>query len=129
VPLRNLLTRAAFIIEDDGIDRTVLPEMISKERDWNIVEAADAEAALGMLRGALRPDLCFLDLQMPQMDGLSLLREIRANPELRNLRIAVSSALQDREKIRSLAELKVAGYLLKPLAMTKVHATLKAATG
>jgi CheY-like chemotaxis protein len=118
-------TRKALVVDDDPVARTFLRDAIAQEGGWEIMEAADGVAALEQLHGGLRPDLCFLDLQMAGMDGTHFLMEIRADPALRNLRVAVTSGVKDREKIRVLAQLQVSAYLLKPLDLAKVRAALQ----
>jgi CheY-like chemotaxis protein len=127
-PVRPVSARKALVVDDDPVARTFLRDAIAHEGGWEVTEAADGVAALEQLHGGLRPDLCFLDLQMAGMDGTHFLMEIRADPALRHLRVAVTSGLKDREKIRVLAQLQVSAYLLKPLDLAKVRAALQAVT-
>jgi two-component system cell cycle response regulator DivK len=88
------------------------------------VEASDGREALERIREML-PDLVLLDIQMPEMDGYQVLREIRNDPVLRNLRVVALTAFAmqgDRE--RALA----AGfddYLTKPVAVGRLKAQLE----
>jgi two-component system chemotaxis response regulator CheY len=65
---------------------------------------------------------------MPEIDGLSLLSDIRSEPALEKLRVAVISADRDPEKIRALARLQIDAYLLKPVDAAKLRAALRAVT-
>jgi two-component system, chemotaxis family, chemotaxis protein CheY len=123
--LRDLLTRIALVADDDATSRAALAALIAAEPHWEVIEAANGRTVLEKLRSGPIPDFCFLDLQMPEMDGLAVLQEIRRDPELENLRVAVTSGQTDRDKIRVLAQLKIDAYLLKPVDGAKVRAALR----
>ncbi len=121
---RNLLARTALVADDDALTRKVLAEIIRAEPDWEVVEAEDGLAALELMRGGLRPDLAVLDLRMPRLDGQSLLQRIREDPHLRRMPVVIISGQQDREQVRLLAQLRISGYVLKPLDMLKARAAI-----
>ena len=129
VVTRNLLHKTVLVVEDDLMERTALSAIIKQEAGWEIVEATSGINALEQLRDGLRPDLCLFDLRMPQMDGLSLLEQIRSDSSLQKLRVAIMSGEQDRAKILSLSKLGISEYLLKPANPAKVRAALRAAAG
>jgi CheY-like chemotaxis protein len=89
-----------------------------------VVEASDGREAIEKIRELL-PDLVLLDIQMPEMDGYEVLREIRNDPALQGLRVVALTAFAmqgDRE--RALA----AGfddYLTKPVTVAKLKAQLE----
>jgi len=58
-----------------------------------------------------------------------LIQRIREDAALRNLRVVVASGDQDRDHVRSLAQLNISGYLLKPFDGAKVAAVLRQTTG
>lgn len=122
----DLLTKVAMVIDDDAVGRTALTALVKAEPHWNVIEVNGGRAAIDKLSSGKLPDLCFLDLQMPEMDGMAVLAAIRSNPKLTNLRVAVTSGERDREKIRELARMRIETYLLKPLDATKVRAALRA---
>lgn len=125
--LRDLLTKIALVVDDDATSRAALTSLIKAEPHWQVLEAVDGRTALEQLHAGPRPDLCFLDLQMPETDGQEVLTRIRNDPKLEGLRVAVTSAETDREKIRTLAKLRIDAYLLKPLDSVKVRAALRGA--
>lgn len=129
VVTRNLLSKTVLMVEDDLLERTALTAIINQETGWDIVEATSGIHALAQLRDGLRPDLCLIDLRMPQMDGLALLEQIRGDPSLQKLRVAILSGEQDRSKILSLSKLGISDYLLKPANPGKLRAALRAAAG
>ena len=83
------------------------------------VRRTDTEGeALEMLRGGSIPNsrrLVLLDLNMPKMNGLEFLREIRNDPQLATLNVVVlTTSNEDRDRVDAY-QLNVAGYLLKPV--------------
>jgi len=60
-----------------------------------------------------RPDMVLLDLAMPEMDGLTMLRALRAMPGGRDVPVIILSAISDKNKIVQAAALGIAGYVLK----------------
>ncbi|MDX2186929.1 MAG: response regulator [Opitutaceae bacterium] len=123
---RNLLVKTIFIVDDDEVSRTALRDILRSCGQWEILEAKDGQDAINRLYGGLRPDLIFADLLMPRLDGFSMLQRIRDEPTLRTLRVVVTSADNDRDRVRALAQLQVSGYLLKPFDPVKVIQSLKA---
>jgi DNA-binding NarL/FixJ family response regulator len=126
---RNLLNKTVLMVEDDILERTALSAIIKQETGWEIVEATSGISALEQLRDGLRPDLCLIDLRMPQMNGLSLLEQIRGDNSLQKLRVAILSGDQDRATIIALSKLGISDYLLKPANPVKLRAALRAAAG
>lgn len=129
IPTRNLLHKTVLMVEDDVLERTALTSIINQETGWDIVEATSGIHALQQLRDGLRPDLCLIDLRMPQMDGVALLEQIRGDSALQKLRVAIMSGEQDRTKIIALSKLGISDYLLKPANPVKLRAALRAAAG
>jgi CheY-like chemotaxis protein len=89
----------------------------------SIIEASDGREALNKIRES-RPDLVLLDIQMPEMDGYAVLREIRSDPALHHLRVVALTAFAmqgDRERA---LEAGFDDYLTKPVTMAKLKAQL-----
>lgn len=111
-----------FIIDDDPVSRTALLDILGPHQGWDIREAENGLVALDILHSGFRPDLCLLDLQMPDMGGVELLKRMRCLPEYRNLKVVVTSAERERRTIETLARLQISGYLLKPFDAAKTRA-------
>ncbi len=89
-----------------------------------VIVARDGEEALDILfgrgpereaKGPLLPQLVLLDLKLPRMDGLEVLREIRSQPSTRRLPVVIlTSSVEDRDRI-SAYELGVNSYVRKPV--------------
>jgi CheY-like chemotaxis protein len=120
-----------LLVDDDEVDVMNVQRAFEKGRITNpMFVAGDGEEALRMLRGTDYPRdrrLLLLDLNMPRMSGIELLREIRADPALRSLPVVVlTTSDAERDKVDAY-DLHVAGYLLKPVTVgtfVEVMATL-----
>ncbi len=78
-------------IEDNPSEARLFSETArSLNLSWHITNAEDGEAGLGLLQsGEERPDVIILDLNLPGMDGLELLRHVKADRNLKDIRVIV----------------------------------------
>ncbi|PTY04769.1 hypothetical protein DB347_18875 [Opitutaceae bacterium EW11] len=126
---KNLLAKTVLIADDDELTRMTLRGVFETEGGWEIVEAVDGLNALEILRNGLRPDLVMLDLKMPRLDGQTLLMRIREDAQLRKIPVVIVSGLQARERVVALAQLRISGYLLKPIDLSKARTAIHVAMG
>ncbi|MBK9989987.1 MAG: response regulator [Verrucomicrobia bacterium] len=126
---KNLLVRTALIADDNATERAALKEIFKRQPGWELIQAIDGQDALDKLHAGLRPDLLMVDLRMPKLDGFAFIQRVREDVNLRKLRVVVVSSDHDREQVRALAQLSIAGYLLKPFDEAKVKVTLLQAAG
>jgi len=111
-----------LLVDDDEVDVMNVQRAFKKNNILNpLYVASNGLEALDMLRGnapVTVPDerrLVLLDLNMPKMNGLEFLREIRSDPHLKSLSVVVLTTSNDeRDKVEAY-NLNVAGYILKPV--------------
>jgi two-component system, LytTR family, response regulator len=110
----------ALIVDDEPLARRRIRTLLARERDVEIVEeCADGATAADAIRRR-RPDLIFLDVQMPEMNGFDVLRAV--GPELTGAVVFVTAYEQF-----SLAAFDVHAldYLLKPFHRTRFQETMR----
>ena len=105
-----------FLIVDDfstmrRIVRGLLKEMGCNKAD----EAEDGVVALDMLRAG-KYDFVVSDINMPNMNGFELLKQIKADPQLRHLPVLMVTAEARKEDIVQAAQSGAAGYIVKPFS-------------
>jgi CheY-like chemotaxis protein len=81
-----------------------------------ITEAHNAEVALELLREKkYKPDIIILDLNMPKINGIELLRILKSNDLLKYIPIVILTTSTNQRDVKECYEMGIAGYLLKPL--------------
>ena len=108
--------RRMLVIEDDPGVCDLIREWIALE-GWDMDVACEHDGVLGLMRlGLMMPDVLVLDLALPGMDGVEVLRRVRAAPEFRDMCvIVVSGELHRREFRCGLTEADPDVVLTKPL--------------
>jgi CheY-like chemotaxis protein len=108
-----------LLVEDDDVDVMNVHRAFEKGRiDNPLFHAGDGLEALGMLRDGTIPSdrrLVLLDLNMPRMNGIEFLRELRSDPKLAGTSVVVfTTSDEERDRVEAY-NLHVAGYLVKPV--------------
>lgn len=108
-----------LLVEDDSVDVMNVRRAFEKNNILNpLYVAGDGLEALEMLRTRKVPEerrLILLDLNMPRMNGLEFLRELRADPvHGRTPVVVLTTSNAERDRVEAY-DLKVAGYMLKPV--------------
>lgn len=123
--LENKMTNI-LLVEDDEVDVMNVKRAFKKNNITNpLYMAANGLEALALLRGTgnsreipRERRLILLDLNMPKMNGIEFLREVRADPELKATPVIVlTTSNEDRDKVEAY-NLNVAGYILKPVTLS-----------
>ena len=120
-----------LLVEDDEVDVMNVKRAFERNKITNpLYTAENGLDALEKLRNDHIPGerrLVLLDLNMPRMNGIEFLRELRSDPALRGTPVVVLTTSDDeRDKVEAY-NLNVAGYLLKPVTFinfVEVMATL-----
>lgn len=102
-----------LIVDDFSTMRRIIKNLLRDLGFTNTFEADDGHTALPMLKGG---DFEFVvtDWNMPIMQGIDLLKEIRKDPDLKHLPVLMVTAEAKREQIVEAAQAGVNGYIVKP---------------
>jgi CheY-like chemotaxis protein len=111
-----------LLVEDDEVDVMNVKRAFQKHHIANpLFVVGNGVEALEKLRDGTYPKerrIILLDLNMPKMNGIEFLRELRKDPELRATPVVVlTTSDADRDKVAAY-DLNVAGYLLKPVTFS-----------
>jgi adenylate cyclase len=113
-----------LIADDDPIARKLLNRLL--EHDGHSVRAAaDGTEALALFRAEM-PDVVLLDIVMPGLDGISVLRALKADPNTAHVPVIMISAVEDFESVVSCIEAGADDYLPKPYNAVILRARISA---
>jgi signal transduction histidine kinase len=117
-PARSQAPRARILVADDNADmRDYLGRLLSPH--WDTVLVPNGRAALTSALAA-PPDLVLSDVMMPELDGVSLLAELRADPSTKTIPVILISARAGEEARLEGLETGADDYLIKPFAAREV---------
>lgn len=114
-----------LLVEDEPDIRLVARLALQQGDIFRVVEAHSGRMALDLLRQAC-PDVVLLDVMMPEMDGPSLVRELRRDPGTAEIPVIFLTAKAAGEDLRDLRALGVAGIITKPFDPATLAAEVRA---
>ncbi|WP_342235646.1 response regulator [Inquilinus sp. OTU3971] len=118
--------RRVLVCEDDPDVATLIAMMIEQD-GWGVDIAHDAETALAKAR-ARRYDAMTIDLLLPGMDGIALIRNLRTDPTTAELPIVVVSAVaEDGRRVLNGGAVHIVDWLNKPIEQLRLRAALRQA--
>jgi two-component system LytT family response regulator len=113
------MTLNALIVDDEPLARKALLRLLKIERDINVIgQCGDGESAVDAIRRA-RPELVFLDVQMPEMDGFRVVETIGVN----QMPVTIFVTAFDRYAMNAF-DANAVDYLLKPFAADRLSRAL-----
>lgn len=118
---RNLVV---LVVDDDPAACAIVEGLLaSSERSVNVVTTTSGSEGL-LLCGALKPDVLFLDILMPDIDGLEVARRVDRIPGLERIRIVFITSSRDPRLIERARGAGAVDVLLKPLSQESVDRAL-----
>ncbi|HAG79654.1 MAG TPA: histidine kinase [Cyanobacteria bacterium UBA12227] len=118
---RQLLTdKRLLIVDDNAINRQVL---IQQAQSFGMLpQAAESGSkALSLLKEGQKFDLAILDMQMPQMDGITLAAQIQSQPNYQKLPLVMLTSIGRIEENEHTPEVRLAAYLSKPIKQSQLY--------
>jgi two-component system chemotaxis response regulator CheY len=112
-------------------DSRTMRDMVSytlKEAGYAVLEAEDGQHALTVLNGS-KADVVITDLNMPNMDGLSLIKALRAQPQYQTTPILMLTTEADDTKKAAGRSAGATGWIVKPFNPEKLIAVVKKVSG
>jgi two-component system, chemotaxis family, chemotaxis protein CheY len=119
------VTKTILIVDDSSTTRALIRRTVTLSgcADLRVLEAANGREGLESARRE-RPDLILADLQMPEMNGIEMIRELMADPRTSTIPIAVVSAEPNQATIDMLRTSGVRAHLTKPFTPERMRALI-----
>lgn len=115
------------LAEDSPPNRKILTHLLEK-MGFKVIACENGQEALNALTSS--PDnsikVLLSDIMMPTMDGLELLRQVRANDKYKDLPVVLITAVSEKDYIERARAMNVSGYILKPVTFQRVFEKMKA---
>ena len=106
------MTRVLVVEDEIHIQRLI--KLILEKQGYQVEIAGSGEDALQYLKSGDRPDLILLDILMPGIDGLQVLRTVKASAEYQDIPVIMLTALAQETVVLKGIELGAQDYLRKP---------------
>lgn len=113
-----------LLVEDNPMDVDLTLRAFKRRRLTNPVEVArDGEEALAWIprweAGEPLPAVILLDLKLPRIDGLEVLRQLKAHPEFRRIPVVMLTTSSENQDVRKAYTLGANSYIVKPVNFEK----------
>lgn len=119
--------KSVLIIEDEEDAADMFAEMM-RVSGYHVLKTSSSTPALTMMT-AEKPDVVILDIMMPEISGLDILRQMRKDPALANIPVVVVSAKGMPADIKHGMEAGASMYLTKPVGFTELKEAIERALG
>lgn len=110
---------ATILVVEDEIHIQRLLKMILERSGYDVVTVGNGEEGLKTV-SELKPDLILLDIMMPGIDGMQVLRSLKANSSTKHIPVIMLTALAQENIVLQGAQLGVKDYLRKPFHPVKL---------
>ena len=108
-----------LIVEDDDVQRQQVKEILSGF-EFSLYEAKDGLEALKIIASE-KPNLIFLDIQMPRMNGWELCRYIKSRKDFAQVHIIFLTSLRDIQDMLEARKVGADDYIVKPITPEKIR--------
>ena len=102
-----------MVVEDNEKNRKLM-RVVLKAKGYNIIEAATGEEALNLLKNQ-KPDIILMDIQLPGIDGLTLIKEIKASAVTKDIPIIAVTAYAMKGDEQKILDTGCNAYVSKPI--------------
>jgi CheY-like chemotaxis protein len=102
-----------MVVEDNEKNRKLM-RVVLKAKGYNVIEAATGEEALNILRNQ-KPDIILMDIQLPGIDGITLIKQIKETTALKDTPIIAVTAYAMKGDEEKIMEAGCDAYVSKPI--------------
>ena len=112
-----------MVIEDNEKNRKLM-RVVLKAKGYNVIEATTGEEALSLLKGNI-PDIILMDIQLPGIDGLTLVKQIKADALTKDIPIIAVTAYAMKGDEQKILDTGCNAYVSKPINTQELPLTIE----
>lgn len=116
--------KTVLLVDDSATILMSLKAVLGKA-GFAVETASRGQEALDRVRGGLRPNLIISDINMPQMDGITFVREVRKAPSMRFIPILMLTTETEQAKRQEAKAAGATGWLVKPVPPDQLLGVIK----
>ena len=113
-----------MLVIDDSATIVALLSRMLRQNDYHVLEASDAEQGLEIARNQ-SPELVFLDIVLPGMDGFAALRQLRRDPQTRDIPVIMISGNEQATEQFYVHRIGADDFMKKPFSRAEVFARIE----
>lgn len=107
------MSKRILVIDDEADLRQLIQIALEGYAGWQVITAGTCQE--GLLKAQTEhPDLTLLDISMPEVDGYACFDQLQSNPATSHIPVVVLTAKVFRQDQRQLAQMRIAGMIVKP---------------
>ncbi len=122
--MKKYAKKSILVAEDHPDGRKLVVRLLEKLGVTNVVAVPNGQEAHEQLQGQAF-DLLMADWHMPQLDGMGLLKTVKANPSLKSMKVLMVTADDDQQHILEAILAGADGYLVKPVTQERLQQKLE----
>lgn len=123
-PRVNARSGTRMLVIDDSATIVALLSRMLRQNDYTVLEAEDAETGLEIAR-TQQPELIFLDIVLPGMDGFAALRQLRRDPYTRDIPVIMISGNEQATEQFYVHRIGADDFMKKPFSRAEVFARIE----
>lgn len=116
--------KTIFLVDDSATVLISTSSILSKA-GYQVEKAASGEEALAKFKGGIKPDLLITDLNMPGINGIELIKQVRQMPNYRFMPILFLTTESQQAKRADAKAAGASGWLVKPVTADELLSTIK----
>ena len=114
--MKNIKKQIHIVIVDDSSTNNLLCKILFEEQNYKVTIIDNGSQAISTIKSSL-PDMVLLDLMMPDIDGLAVLRELKNEKKTKDIPVIIVSAADTQAYINEVMTLKPLDYIKKPIGL------------
>jgi CheY-like chemotaxis protein len=117
------MSKKVLIVEDNEQNR-ILMRMILRHLQCELLEAVNGEEGIRLAKEQ-KPDLIYMDIQMPLMDGLTATKILKGDPKTKDIKIIIVTSYAMKGDRERALEVGADGYITKPINISEIEEITK----